>query len=173
MWGGHRHPVFPRRVKCEGHLAATGDHNWPLTDGNSSPVRHGRFGGRGGTARPQLPVLGQIVGSCRINVFAGHDETFTTRMFSPFDVAAPEDPACGSAAGPLAAHLVRYGRVASGPQITLSQGAWAGRLRFSPSRAVTLSGSPRSSSVAASGSSAAENLPFRLPPSHRLGQHTR
>ncbi|WP_237498125.1 PhzF family phenazine biosynthesis protein [Streptomyces sp. SID8373] len=42
-------------------------------------------------------------------------------MFSPHD-RVPEDPACGSAAGPIAAHLVRHGRLASGAQITLSQG---------------------------------------------------
>ncbi|WP_435059292.1 PhzF family phenazine biosynthesis protein [Streptomyces sp. bgisy060] len=49
-----------------------------------------------------------------------------TRMFSPCD-RVPEDPACGSAAGPLAAHLVRHGRLASGAQITLSQGEAVGR----------------------------------------------
>ncbi|MER7688219.1 PhzF family phenazine biosynthesis protein [Streptomyces sp. NPDC097610] len=34
----------------------------------------------------------------------------------------PEDPACGSAAGPLAAHLVRHRLLSSGVQLTLSQG---------------------------------------------------
>ncbi|WTX00846.1 PhzF family phenazine biosynthesis protein (plasmid) [Streptomycetaceae bacterium NBC_01309] len=38
-----------------------------------------------------------------------------------------EDLACGSAAGPLAAHLVRHGFLASGTEITLSQGEVIGR----------------------------------------------
>jgi len=33
-----------------------------------------------------------------------------------------EDPATGSAAGPLALHLARHGRIAFGEQIELSQG---------------------------------------------------
>lgn len=76
---------------------------------------------------PDFPLLGRIAGGPRINVFAGEGLEYTTRMFSPFDVAVPEDPACGSAAGPLAAHLVRYGRVEPSIQITLSQGASVGR----------------------------------------------
>ncbi|MFK0142620.1 PhzF family phenazine biosynthesis protein [Streptomyces murinus] len=75
---------------------------------------------------PDFPLLGRIAGGPRINVFAGQGREFTTRMFSPFDYV-PEDPACGSAAGPLAAHLVRYGLVEPGTQITLSQGASIGR----------------------------------------------
>ena len=38
-----------------------------------------------------------------------------------------EDPATGSAAGPLAIHLVRHGRVASGEEIEIRQGAEIGR----------------------------------------------
>ena len=38
-----------------------------------------------------------------------------------------EDPATGSAAGPLAAHLVRHGLVASGEEIEISQGVEVGR----------------------------------------------
>ncbi|MEU9189849.1 PhzF family phenazine biosynthesis protein [Streptomyces sp. NPDC048484] len=75
---------------------------------------------------PDFPLLGRIAGGPRINVFAGEGLAYTTRMFSPFDYV-PEDPACGSAAGPLAAHLVRYGLVEPGSQITLSQGASIGR----------------------------------------------
>ncbi|MFF1712194.1 PhzF family phenazine biosynthesis protein [Streptomyces sp. NPDC058268] len=75
---------------------------------------------------PNFPELGRIAGNCRINVFAGQGDTFTTRMFSPFDFV-PEDPACGSAAGPLAAHLVRHGIIDSGREVTLSQGANVGR----------------------------------------------
>ena len=39
----------------------------------------------------------------------------------------PEDPATGSAAGPLAVHLARHGRIAWGDEIEISQGAEIGR----------------------------------------------
>jgi trans-2,3-dihydro-3-hydroxyanthranilate isomerase len=39
----------------------------------------------------------------------------------------PEDPATGSAAGPLAIHLVRHGDIAFGEQIEIRQGAEIGR----------------------------------------------
>ncbi|MFF4859919.1 PhzF family phenazine biosynthesis protein [Streptomyces rubiginosohelvolus] len=71
---------------------------------------------------PDFPALGAAAGDSRINVFAPTGpETAVTRMFSPYD-RVPEDPACGSAAGPLAAHLVRHGRLASGTRISLDQG---------------------------------------------------
>jgi trans-2,3-dihydro-3-hydroxyanthranilate isomerase len=38
-----------------------------------------------------------------------------------------EDPATGSAAGPLALHLARHGRIAFGEEIEISQGAEIGR----------------------------------------------
>ena len=41
--------------------------------------------------------------------------------------ALPEDPATGSAAGPLAVHLLRHGLVGSGEEIEISQGAEVGR----------------------------------------------
>jgi trans-2,3-dihydro-3-hydroxyanthranilate isomerase len=43
-------------------------------------------------------------------------------MFAPSD-GVPEDPATGSAAGPLAIHLARHGRIAFGDEIEISQGA--------------------------------------------------
>ena len=39
----------------------------------------------------------------------------------------PEDPATGSAAGPLAVHLSRHGRIAFGEEIEIRQGAEIGR----------------------------------------------
>jgi trans-2,3-dihydro-3-hydroxyanthranilate isomerase len=76
---------------------------------------------------PNHPALGAVVGSNHVNVFAPTGPTTAvTRMFSPFD-KVPEDPACGSAAGPLAAHLVRHGLLPSGTEITLSQGEAVGR----------------------------------------------
>jgi trans-2,3-dihydro-3-hydroxyanthranilate isomerase len=43
-------------------------------------------------------------------------------MFAPGG-GVPEDPATGSAAGPLACHLARHGRIAFGDEIEISQGA--------------------------------------------------
>jgi trans-2,3-dihydro-3-hydroxyanthranilate isomerase len=56
------------------------------------------------------------------NVFAGEGERWKTRMFAPAS-AVPEDAATGSAAGPLAFHLVRHGRASLGQTITIEQGA--------------------------------------------------
>ncbi|WP_116211657.1 PhzF family phenazine biosynthesis protein [Streptomyces olivoreticuli] len=76
---------------------------------------------------PSFPALGHVAGRSRINVFAlTGTATAVTRMFSPYD-RVPEDPACGSAAGPLAAHLVRHQLVPSGTEIILSQGEAVGR----------------------------------------------
>ena len=44
-----------------------------------------------------------------------------TRMFSP-GVGIAEDPATGSAAGPVGVHLLRHGLVDPGTQLTLTQG---------------------------------------------------
>ena len=38
-----------------------------------------------------------------------------------------EDPATGSAAGPLAVHLARHGQISFGEEIEISQGAEVGR----------------------------------------------
>jgi trans-2,3-dihydro-3-hydroxyanthranilate isomerase len=43
-------------------------------------------------------------------------------MFAPAHGVA-EDPATGSAAGPLAVHLLRHGRIVSGDEIEIEQGA--------------------------------------------------
>jgi trans-2,3-dihydro-3-hydroxyanthranilate isomerase len=45
-----------------------------------------------------------------------------TRMFAPKH-GVNEDPATGSAAGPLAVHLARHGRIPFGEEIEISQGA--------------------------------------------------
>jgi trans-2,3-dihydro-3-hydroxyanthranilate isomerase len=39
----------------------------------------------------------------------------------------PEDPATGSAAGPLACHLARHGLISFGDEIEISQGVEVGR----------------------------------------------
>jgi trans-2,3-dihydro-3-hydroxyanthranilate isomerase len=61
-----------------------------------------------------------------VSVLAGSGERWKTRMFAPADGIA-EDPATGSAAGPLALHLVRHGLVPRGQELTISQGAEVGR----------------------------------------------
>ncbi|HEY9412544.1 MAG TPA: PhzF family phenazine biosynthesis protein [Jiangellaceae bacterium] len=77
--------------------------------------------------QPDFAALGRLCGRpIRINVAAGSGTSYTSRMFSPFDYV-PEDPACGSAAGPLALHLVRHGRIGSGEILTIAQGAQVGR----------------------------------------------
>lgn len=48
------------------------------------------------------------------------------RNFAP-GLGVPEDPATGSAAGPLAVHLARHGRITFGQEIEISQGAEIGR----------------------------------------------
>jgi trans-2,3-dihydro-3-hydroxyanthranilate isomerase len=70
-------------------------------------------------ARESLPIVG-------FNCFAGSGRRWKTRMFAPAD-GVPEDPATGSAAGPLACHLARHGLIAFGDEIEISQGAELGR----------------------------------------------
>lgn len=66
----------------------------------------------------------QFVGG--VNCFAGSGTRWKTRMFAPGEGIA-EDPATGSAAGPLAAHLLRHGLISSGELVEISQGAELGR----------------------------------------------
>jgi trans-2,3-dihydro-3-hydroxyanthranilate isomerase len=61
-----------------------------------------------------------------VNCFAESGKRWKTRMFAPSSGVA-EDPATGSAAGPLAIHLARHGRIGFGEEIEISQGAEVGR----------------------------------------------
>jgi trans-2,3-dihydro-3-hydroxyanthranilate isomerase len=61
-----------------------------------------------------------------VSCFAGADRRWKTRMFAPGH-GINEDPATGSAAGPLACHLLRHGRIAPGDEIEIAQGAEIGR----------------------------------------------
>jgi trans-2,3-dihydro-3-hydroxyanthranilate isomerase len=61
-----------------------------------------------------------------VNCFAGSGKRWKTRMFGPAD-GVPEDPATGSAAGPLAIHLARHRRIDFGDEIEISQGVEIGR----------------------------------------------
>jgi trans-2,3-dihydro-3-hydroxyanthranilate isomerase len=76
--------------------------------------------------RPDLGRLAGLPAVIGINCFAGSGTRWKTRMFAPGD-GVPEDPATGSAAGPLALHLARHGRIAFGDEIEVSQGAEIGR----------------------------------------------
>jgi len=61
-----------------------------------------------------------------VNAFAGRGQAWKTRIFAPYH-AVPEDPATGSAAGPLAVHLARHGRIGFGDEIEIRQGEEIGR----------------------------------------------
>jgi trans-2,3-dihydro-3-hydroxyanthranilate isomerase len=66
------------------------------------------------------------LGTYGINCVAADGMRWKTRMFGP-GLGMAEDPATGSAAGPLALHLARHGRIAFGDEIEISQGAEIGR----------------------------------------------
>lgn len=75
---------------------------------------------------PDMTRLAHVRGLLAVSCFAGEGARWKTRMFAPAG-GVPEDPATGSAAGPLAAHLVRHGVIAVGQEIEISQGAEIGR----------------------------------------------
>jgi len=75
--------------------------------------------------RPDLRALAAAT-TDGVNCFARDGDRWKTRMFGPAD-GVPEDPATGSAAGPLAVHLARHGRTAFGERIEISQGVELGR----------------------------------------------
>jgi trans-2,3-dihydro-3-hydroxyanthranilate isomerase len=70
------------------------------------------------------PDFGALIalGEAAANCFAGSGRRWKTRMFAPA-AGVFEDPATGSAAGPLAVHLARHGRIAFGEEIEIRQGA--------------------------------------------------
>ena len=89
---------------------------------NGVPHVYVAFGSRDEVAglRPDLRRLA-AVGQYGINCFAGEGGSWKTRMFATGHGVA-EDPATGSAAGPLALHLARHGRIAFGDEIEIEQG---------------------------------------------------
>ena len=76
--------------------------------------------------RPDLGKLAELPGILGVNCFAGSGKRWKTRMFSP-GAGVPEDPATGSAAGPLALHLARHGLISFGDEIEITQGVEIGR----------------------------------------------
>ncbi len=73
------------------------------------------------TLMPDLYHLARLPGVVGINCTAGEGTRWKTRMFAPGD-GVPEDPATGSAAGPLAVHLARHGLTPFGEELVISQG---------------------------------------------------
>jgi trans-2,3-dihydro-3-hydroxyanthranilate isomerase len=71
--------------------------------------------------RPDLGRLAELPAAIGVNCFAGSGKRWKTRMFAPAGGVA-EDPATGSAAGPLALHLARHGLIAFGDEIEITQG---------------------------------------------------
>jgi trans-2,3-dihydro-3-hydroxyanthranilate isomerase len=81
--------------------------------------------------KPDFSALSELARSSGMplvgfNVFSGSGLVWKTRMFAPADGIA-EDPATGSAAGPLALHLARHGRIPWDTEIRIAQGAEIGR----------------------------------------------
>jgi trans-2,3-dihydro-3-hydroxyanthranilate isomerase len=65
-------------------------------------------------------------GSIHASCIAGSGRRWKTRMFAPGS-GVPEDPATGSAAGPLACCVARHGLAPFGEEIEIAQGAELGR----------------------------------------------
>ncbi len=74
---------------------------------------------------PDIAALGRL-GPVGVSCFAVDDGRVKTRMFGP-GLGVAEDPATGSAAGPLAVHLARHGVTGFGQRIEIHQGAEIGR----------------------------------------------
>jgi trans-2,3-dihydro-3-hydroxyanthranilate isomerase len=73
---------------------------------------------------PDMQKLGRIPVNC--SCFTQTPGGWATRMFAPA-LGVTEDPATGSAAGPLAVHLARHGRIEFGQEIEIRQGAQVNR----------------------------------------------
>lgn len=74
---------------------------------------------------PDLGRLAKLPVACT-SVFTASGSEGKTRMFAP-GAGVPEDPATGSAAGPIALHLVRHDRLPRGETLRLEQGAEVAR----------------------------------------------
>ena len=74
---------------------------------------------------PDMARLGRM-SHLGTSCFAATGTEVVTRMFAP-RFGVPEDPATGSAAGPVACHLVRHGLLEPGTALAISQGEQVGR----------------------------------------------
>jgi trans-2,3-dihydro-3-hydroxyanthranilate isomerase len=75
--------------------------------------------------RPDMSRLAAL-GSLVFVAYAANGGRWKSRVFAPGEGIA-EDPATGGAAGPLAVHLARHGRIQFGDEIVIEQGAEIGR----------------------------------------------
>jgi trans-2,3-dihydro-3-hydroxyanthranilate isomerase len=76
--------------------------------------------------KPDFNALLDLTDLVGVSCFAGAGTSWKTRMFAPASGVA-EDPGTGSAAGPLAVHLARHGRIGFGEEIVIEQGVEVGR----------------------------------------------
>jgi trans-2,3-dihydro-3-hydroxyanthranilate isomerase len=74
---------------------------------------------------PDIGALGRL-GAVGVSCFTADGAQVKTRMFGP-GLGVAEDPATGSAAGPLAVHLARHGLIGFGERVEIHQGAEIGR----------------------------------------------
>jgi trans-2,3-dihydro-3-hydroxyanthranilate isomerase len=70
--------------------------------------------------RPNISAL-EPFGTVGIDCFAGSGSSWKVRLFAPA-LGVHEDPGTGAAAGPLACHLARHGRIEWGQEIEIEQG---------------------------------------------------
>ena len=75
---------------------------------------------------PDMAAIARVAPDIGVSCFAPDGARWKTRMFFPSG-GVSEDPATGSAAGPLGVHLARHGRIAFGERIEIGQGAEVGR----------------------------------------------
>jgi trans-2,3-dihydro-3-hydroxyanthranilate isomerase len=94
--------------------------------------------------RPNAEAL-LALGSTGFDCFARDGESWKSRVFVPAH-GTLEDPATGSAAGPLALHLSRHGRIGFGDEIVIRQGVELGR----PSTLHAVARSPEEAEVGGS-----------------------
>lgn len=133
VFGRMEQPLPERRAydEAEALLAALG------VERSELPVEHYDNGaqfvyvglgseGEVAALRPDPVALSDLPGFVGVLVFAGSGPRWKARMFAPGGGVA-EDPATGSAAGPLAVHLARHGRIAFGDEIEITQGVEIGR----------------------------------------------
>jgi trans-2,3-dihydro-3-hydroxyanthranilate isomerase len=142
IWMRHRDAVFGPPVRAPAAVAAAlGLDEHALQPG--APVCTGSTGStflyvplrdRGAVDRATLDVdaMRRAFGDAPLPgvfVFAPEPSGAYSRMFAPHTSGVPEDPATGSASGPLGAYLVIHGLVAGGDPVTLvsEQGTKMGR----------------------------------------------
>ncbi len=75
---------------------------------------------------PDMQALARAAGESCVSCFSGGAGRLKTRVFAPA-LGVPEDPATGSAAGPLAVHCALHGLSAFGQELEIRQGLEIGR----------------------------------------------